>query len=78
MSYSIRGNEVIFRNTNSANPSDIKLKSLMMLLQAPNLLPQSTLILQSKPPSSILVPASGKWNYQPTTSCSRIKMVVHG
>ncbi len=26
MSYSIRGNEVVFRNTNSANPSDIKLK----------------------------------------------------
>jgi hypothetical protein len=26
MSYSIRGNEIVFRNTNSANPSDIKLK----------------------------------------------------
>ena len=25
-SYSIRGNEVIFRNINSSNPSDIKLK----------------------------------------------------
>jgi hypothetical protein len=27
MSYSIRGNEVVFRNTSSANPSDIKLKN---------------------------------------------------
>jgi hypothetical protein len=26
MSYSIRGNEVVFRNINSSNPSDIKLK----------------------------------------------------
>jgi hypothetical protein len=26
MSCSIRGNEIVFRNTNSANPSDIKLK----------------------------------------------------
>jgi hypothetical protein len=26
MSNSIRGNEIVFRNTNSANPSDIKLK----------------------------------------------------
>ena len=26
MSYSIRGNEIIFRNINSANPSDITLK----------------------------------------------------